>query len=177
MPRFELINTNQVNKRIQGKKQQIKDISLVSSNDILLKSLEHAISKSENRINLPGLGDNQIAILIEKNVFNLLPKQIRIDDIIIVNSEFNLNDELNLLDKLFFVKSEKNLTIGEIKQINKDEFLLISPNNAPLTIAKNRVDYLLPVEKHISNNPVSSYAESDRIRKLELLINDLYNRI
>jgi transcriptional regulator with XRE-family HTH domain len=173
----ELIDTNKSNKKIQGKNQLIKDIPMVSSNCILLKSLEHAISKSENHINLPGLNDKQIAILVEKDVFHHLPKQIRLNDIIIVNSEFNLSDELNLLDKLFFVKSEKNLMIGEIKQINTDEFLFISPDKAPLAIAKNKLDYLLPVEKHISNNPVSNHADSDRIRKLELLINDLYNRI
>ena len=115
--------------------------------------------------------------MVDKDVFNHLPKQIRLNDIIIVNSEFNLNDEPNLLDKLFFVKSEKSLIIGELKQINKDEFLLISHDNAPVTIAKNKVDYLLPVEKHISNNPDINHTESDRIRKLELLINDLYNRI
>lgn len=173
----EIIDNNKGAKKIQEQKQLIKDISLVSSNDILLKSLEYAISNSENRIYLPGLNDKQIAIGIEKDVFNSLPKQIRLNDTIIVNSEFNLNDELSLLDKLFFVKSGKSLSIGEIKQISKDTFLLISPDNAPVPIAKNIVDYLLPVEKHISNNPVINHAESDRISKLELLINDLYNRI
>lgn len=173
----EYINENQHTKKEAYKKQKIKDISLVSSNDILLKSLEHAIAKSENQINLPGLNDKQIAIWVEKDIFNHLPKQIMGNDIIIVFSEFELNDELSLSDKLFFIKSEKKLSISEIKQINKDEFLLVSPDNVPVAIHKNKIDYLLPVEKHISNNPVINNVESDRIRKLELLINDLYNRI
>ena len=173
----EYINEIQHTKKETDKKQEIKDISLVSANNILLKSLEHAKTKSQNQINLPGLNDKQIAIWVEKDVFNHLPKQIMVNDIIIVYSEFELNDEVSLADKLFFVKNEKKLSIGEIKQINKDEFLLISPDNAPVAIHKNRIDYLLPVEKHISNNPVVNNVESDRIRKLELLINDLYNRI
>ena len=77
----------------------------------------------------------------------------------------------------FLLRAIKKQSIGEIKQINKNEILLISTDNAPLTIAKNKIDYLLPIDKYISNNPVSNHAESDRIRKLELLINDLYNRI
>ena len=87
------------------KGQQLNEISLVSSKNILLKSLEHAIDKSKNQIKLPGLNNKQIAILIEKGVFNHLPKQISFNDIIIVPSEFELNNELNLIDKLFFVKS------------------------------------------------------------------------
>ena len=174
----EIIDKGQGTKKIQGKKQLIKDIPLVSANDILLKSLEHAITKSESQINLPGLKDNQIAILVEKNVFNHLPEQIKLNDIIIVNSDLKLNDELNLHDKLFFIKkSGESLGITEIKQINKEEILLISHDSTPETIAKNKIDYLMPIEKHISNSPASNTTESDRIRKLELLINDLYKRI
>lgn len=173
----EIIEKNQGTKKIQSKKELIKAISLVSSNDILLKSLEHAIKKSDSQINLPGLKDNQIAILIEKDVFNHLQEQIKLNDIIIVNSDLKLNNELNLLGKLFFIKSDKSMGITEIKQINKEEILLISHDSAPVTITKNKIDYLMPIEKHISNSPASNTTESDRIRKLELLINDLYKRI
>jgi len=173
----EIVDKSQGTKKIQGKKQLIKDIPLVSANDVLLKSLEHAITKSDSQINLPGLKDNQIAILVEKDVFNHLPEQIKLNDIIIVNSDLKLNDELNLHDKLFFIKSGKSTEIIEIKQINKEEILLISHDSAPETIAKNKIDYLMPIEKHISNSPASNTTESDRIRKLELLINDLYKRI
>ncbi|MGZ2369991.1 helix-turn-helix domain-containing protein [Ancylomarina sp. YFZ004] len=173
----EIIDNNKGIKKIKGKKQLTKEISLISSNDILLKTLEHATSRSECQINLPGLNDKQIAINVEKNVFGHLPKYIGLNDIIIVQTEFELNNELNVPGRLFFVKTKNTLGIGEIKRIKENEFLLVSSDKAPVAIAEKELDYLLPVVKHISNSPVINQTESERIRKMELLINDLYNRI
>ena len=173
----EYDSKNEHSKEEADKSKVLKEISIVSPNDILLISLEHALTNSENKIKLPGLNEKQIAIWIEKDVFNNLPKQILINDIIIVNTEFNLNNELYLDTKFFLVKHEKKINIAEIKQIKKDEFLLISDTNVAVAIHKNTIDYLLPIEKLISNNPAVTISESDRIKKLELLIDDLYNRI
>lgn len=173
----EYSNDREYASKNKDKKQEIQSIPLVSSDDILLISLEQAKIKSENHIYLPGLNDKQIAISIEQDVFHPLAEQIKIKDIIIVYSKFEWNDELSLKDKFFLVKTKNKLSISEVKQINQDEFLLFSADNIPVTIHKSTIDYLLPVEKHISNNTVVNNVESDRLRKMELLINDLYNRI
>jgi len=174
---FHLPDEHITNNRDDNKQQFIKGIPLLSSNEVMLKPLARASTESENQINLPGLNDKQIAISVEQNAFEHLPKHFGFNDIVVVQTELELENELNMPGRLFFIKTGKTLGIGEIKRINKNELLLILSDKAPVIIAEKKLDYLLPVVGHISNSPIANQAESDRIRKMELLINDLYNRI
>lgn len=173
----EYLQEGQYSENEKLKQSEIVNIPLVSTKDIVLKSLEQVIKDSQSHISLLGLNNKQLAILIDENSFNHLPKQIVSNDIIIIGTELELNTEVNLTDKLWLVKSKNTVSIGEVKRINKEELLFIDPNMVPVVLQKKELDYMFSVDKHVSSNPRVGNSETDRIRKLELMINDLYNRI
>lgn len=176
LPNEHVIET-ELKRNDLAKKNKIKAIALISSAHIVLKSLEHAKSESGSKISLPGLTENHIAIEINNSNFFQIPEYLKMNDIVIVDSKYKLDEETNAKDFLFLIKHENILSIAEIKQINKKEILLISTNGIPVTILKSKTDFIVPIVKNITNNLQFNTNESDRIKKLEFLVNDLYNRI
>lgn len=176
LPNEEIIEA-QLKKKDLAIKNKIKAISLISSAHIMLKSLERAKSESDSKISLPGLTENHIAIEINNNNFFQIPGHLKVNDIVIVDSKYKLEDELSANGFLFLIKHENILSIAEIKQINKKEILLVSTNGIPVTIHKSKTDFIVPIVKNITNNLQFNSNASDRIKKLEFLVNDLYNRI
>lgn len=178
---FHLPNEQSIEEQLKkndlAKKNKIKAISLISSADILLKSLEHAKLESVSKISLPGLTENHIAIEINNNKLFQIPKHLKVNDIVIVDSKYELEDGLRTKDLFFLIKYESILSIAEIKQINKKEILLVSTDGIPVTIHKSKTEFILPIVKNITDSLQFNISESDRIKKLEFLVDDLYNRI
>ena len=173
----EQITDEQLKKNDLAKKNKIKAISLISTAHLVLKSLEHAESEADSKISLPGLTENHIAIEISKNSLFQIPGHLKVNDIIIVDSKYEVEDELSAKDFFFLIKHENILSIAEIKQINEQEILLVATKGIPVTIHKSKTDFIVPIVKNITNNLPFNVSESDRIKKLEFLVNDLYDRL
>lgn len=152
-------------------------IPLVSTQDILIKQMEVICSDTTKQVCLPGITPNQIAIFIDDAGFKYLPGQIHKNDLIIVDAKFTLSEDELPVKKLHIVKWGRTMGIGEMKNISDTEYLFITSNNIPLVILKNDIHFIFPVEKHVSNNPQIFQEETERIHKLETLVDDLYRRI
>lgn len=155
----------------------IVSIPFVSTADISLKSIEAAAKESEKRISLPGLNKNHIAIMVDDAAFKYLPAQINKNDLIVVDLEFAAADDEFPVDRLYLVKWGRTLGIGEVKHINDEEYLFVNADSVPVVILKNEMQFILPIEKQINNNPLVCQEETARIRKLEILVDDVYRRI
>jgi len=181
LSRFDLfdkyINGDQKKEEDTYKSINIAKVALVSSREILLNSLEQVVTDSKNEISLPGLNENQAGILIDENTYKQLPIKIKTNDIIVVNTKYELSEDTNLANRHYLIKWSESIYIGEIKRINSEEYLFILPDSMPLVMHKKDIHFILPVEIHISNNPEICIPEPDRVGKLELLINDLYSRL
>ena len=156
---------------------EIVAIPLVSTADISLKPMEVVIRDSNKQICLSGLNPNQIAIMVNDVGFKYLPGQIHKNDLIIIDSKFVSSEDEFPHERLYLVKWGKTMGIGEVKHISDDEYLFIASGNVPVVILKNDIHFIFPVEKHINNNPLVCQEETERIRKLETLVDDLYRRI
>jgi transcriptional regulator with XRE-family HTH domain len=152
-------------------------IPLVSTADILIKPIEAVCNDSTKQVCLPGTSPNQIAILIDETGFKYLPRQIHKNDLIIVDAKFTLSEDELPVNNLYLVKWGRTMGIGEMKNISDAEYIFITSNNIPVVILKNDLHFIFPIEKHVSNNPQIFQEETDRIHKLETLIDDLYRRI
>lgn len=159
------------------KKIAFNNIPLVITQDLLIHSIESNIKNAENSISLPYLNPNHLGVLIDKKAFKYMPKEITDNDIVIVFTDFKIERDTNLADKFWLIKSMKSIYIGEIKRLNRNAFLFFPRDAAPISIGKDEIDFILPIEMHISKNPMFNSDESDKIRKLELQVNDLYNRL
>jgi transcriptional regulator with XRE-family HTH domain len=156
---------------------EINSIPLVPTADISVKPIEVVIRDSSKKICLPGLSPNHIAIMVDHADFKYLPDHIQQNDLIIVDSKFALSDDELPVEKLYLLKWGRTVGIGEVKHISNDEYLFIAMDNVPVVILKKDMHFIFPIEKHVGSNPLVCQNETERIRKLEALVNDLYRRI
>ena len=75
------------------------------------------------------------------------------------------------------IKCERSLYIGELKACKNESVLFFPEDNKPVIIPQNKIDFILPVDTHISNKPEVTSGESEKLKQIELKINDLYNRL
>ncbi len=158
------------------KKIEFINIPVIITHELLIKNIITSSKESQNYITLPHHTKEHLGILINRDGFKYLPKKVGNNDIIVVYSEFTLEKSTSLNNKLWLIKASKSLYLGELKELN-NSFLFFPPDGAPIRFSSDEVDFMLPVETLISRNPVVHYNESERLRKLELQVNDLYNRL
>ncbi len=177
----ELVNFYLLDELLQSKKgtpsNRLFSISFTESKQLLVKTLEQTILKSEQKITLPNLKKNDLAIEIERTDFEYIPSNIKSKDIIIIDSTFNLGGKQTIGNRLFIIKHKNNLSIGEIKIRNNQEVLLIKNHCAPIYMKILELDFIAPIDTHISNSPKIKHSESEQLQKLEHLVNDLYKRL
>ncbi len=182
----ELYHFNIFDENISGKvnignevlsKLDFINISLVITQELLINSINSCVSEAENHISLPHLSEKHLAILVDKKGFKYLPNEIENNDILIVFTDFIIEPQTSLTDKFWLIKSSKSLYLGEIRRLEKNSYLFFPIDAAPISMGIKEIDFVLPLESLISRNPVLNTDESDKIRKLELQVNDLYNRL
>lgn len=156
---------------------EIVSIPFVSSADILLNPIDLVISNSTKQVCLPGLNPNQLAIIIDEAGFKYLPEQIQKNDLIVVDSTFVSAEDEFPVGSLYLLKWGRTMGIGEVKHISDEEYLFITSNNVPVVILRSDLQFIFPLEKHVSHNPRVCEEETKRISKLETLVDDLYRRV
>lgn len=154
----------------------ITNIPLISSLEIKQGTISIAKKQSKHQISLPALVDGSVGILIEDALFSNITNQIKKKDIIIINPDCELMN-INLQNSLCFVKMNGELFILPVTQVKNGAYLLQISNKAPLLVKGNKVELLLPIEQHISNAPAVVEDSTEKIKKLEYMVNDLYNRL
>ncbi len=152
------------------------DIPLIISHDLLINNIADCKEKSENHITLPHHNVNQVAILIDKKSFRISPTTIHDNDIIIC-SEIEIDKSTNLGDKIWLIRTNKILYLGEIKKINDEAIIFFPREDAPFSIMLFDIDFIAPVDTMLTNTPVAVLSETDKLKKLEMQITDLYNRL
>lgn len=171
----EYLNTNASNSNLASS-LELLHIALVGSADIQKLTIEEAAKNAKNKICLPGLDVGSVSILVDGTLYKELPKSIKNKDIIIVNPASDVSS-IELKNKYCLIKKGAELLILEVEQIKNDRYLLYSSNVIPEIINIKEVDFILPIEMHVSNAPMVRDDASDKIKKLELMVNDLYNRL
>ncbi len=152
------------------------DIPLITSHELLINQLSECKAKSENHITLPHHNSNHVAILIDKKSFRFSPSTIQDNDIIIC-TEITIDNSISLSDKIWLIRTNKLLYLGEIKKVNEEAIIFFPQEDAPFNILLSEIDFITPVDTMFTNKPVSVLSETDKLRKLERQITDLYNRI
>ncbi len=152
------------------------DVPIISSHELLLKNLSEYGKDTINTIRLPHVTSNHLAIFITKSKFLHIAKGISTKDIIIVLQEQELwkNTDSN---KYWLVKAEGALYLGEIKKRKNKDVIFFPENTNPIDIPGNLIEYVLPIDIHISYNPETKIEESSKLKQIEFKINDLYNRL
>lgn len=150
---------------------------VVICQDLLINEVETLIKESANYISLPHQGKDNLAILVSRDAFKYLPVEISNNDIIIVYTNFTLERGTSLADKFWLIKSQKLLYFGEVKSLDKKTLLFFPPDSSPIAISISEIDFILPLETLITKSPSLNQDEPGRIKKLELQVNDLYNRL
>lgn len=153
------------------------EIPAISSHDLVVKDITDCRKNSINSIKLPFVTDEQLAIIIDKDNFRYIAKNISTNDIIIVLQDLNFWKKTEPGNKYWLIKTEKSLYIGEIKNIKNNYVLFFPEKSDPISIPNNKMDFILPIDAHISNKPKNTFEESEKLKQLELKINDLYNRL
>jgi len=171
----DYLNNNVLKERLTNA-IEITEIPIVSIINVQQMTLVDAIKGSKNKISLPDLESNCVSILVDVSFLQSKPKHINNKDVIIVNPNCELNT-VDLQNRYCLVKRENELSILEVNRINGEKYLLYTTNALPLTINNNEFEFILPIEKHISNVPMVIDNASDKIKKLELMVNDLYNKL
>jgi transcriptional regulator with XRE-family HTH domain len=159
------------------KKIQFINIPLIISHELLINNIRECFDLADNYITLPNHSNNHLAVLIDTSGYKYLPSVVRDNDIIIVYTGFEIDKDTSLSDNFWLIKTDKSLYIGEIKRLNRDAYLFFPQDKSPISIVKKDLDFIVPIETYISHNPRLNLTGSDRLRKLELQVNDLYNRL
>lgn len=159
------------------KKIDFQKIPLIITQELLINSIEVCLKDAQNHISLPHHKAEHLAILVDRKGFQYLPEEVENEDILIVYSDFKIEKDTSLADTFWLIKSDKSLYLGEIRRLNKNAYLFFPTDAAPISLSKDKIDFVVPVESHISKKPRFNTDESDKIRKLELQVNDLYNRL
>jgi len=177
----ELVNFNLPGELSQNSKQNningLHSVALTETKQLLLTSLEQTILKSEQKITLPNLKEHHLAILITSSDFKHIPITIKTKDIIIIDKKSEFDHKQETENRLFILKHKNNLSIGEIKRINEQEIFLFGNQHTPIHFNTTDIDFIVPIDTHISNCPKNTHSESSQIKRLEHLVNDLYKRI
>lgn len=156
---------------------EFSSIPLIISHDLISNSINANMEKAENAITLPDYTNKHMAILIEDDVFAHTPNNLSQNDIIIIYTDFIIDTKTNVGEKIWLIKTSSELHIGEVKQPKHGTYLFFPEDGAPVSIANNEIEYILPLESIISRSPAQQSTYIDKIKKLELQVNDLYNRL
>lgn len=178
---FNIFDTNIGNKINIGsevlKNIAFTNIPLIISHDLISNPIANCISKAENHITLPDYSEKHLAIVIDTDVFTHKPNYLSQNDIIICYSDFSIDKETNIGEKMWLIKTNNKLYIGEVKSPKRNEFIFFPEDGAPISISHNEIEYILPIDTCISRSPSQQSSYIDKIRKLELQVNDIYNRL
>lgn len=153
----------------------IYSVPLVGINEITNLGIVKAANESEHKITLPDLNKNDIAIYLDAISSKLISEKFMANDIIIIKNE--KVDFENCIGKICLVKSKGDLLIGEFIMAGKNEFHIVSTNINPYTMLKSEIEFVSPITCHISRNVVVQDTASEKIKKLEFMVNHLYNRL
>lgn len=154
------------------------EIPLVSSHDLLMKSIEEVNENAENKIVLPGSkSQNRLALLVDLLNFKYFPKEVKSNDILILDLNYEFDKATDFTGVTWIVKANKTIYLGDIKHLNENDFIFFPNQGSPIGLPKIDVEIMLPVDVHIENKPVMDKGEADRIDRLEKQVNDLYNRL
>lgn len=153
------------------------NIPLIISHELLVKQLPDSMKTAENHITLPHHNDKHLAVLIDRNSFRYIPDGIIDHDIMILSIGFEIDSNTNFSDKTWLIKTNKVLYLGEIKKVNKDSYVFFPQKDAPISLLLSDIDFIVPVDTLVSGNSALNTSNVDRLRKLELQVNDLYNRL
>lgn len=153
------------------------EIPLIISHDLISNSIPSNMATAANSITLPNYNEKHLAILIDDDLFAHTPNNIQVNDIIIIYSDFVIDTETNVGEKIWLIKTSSKLYIGEVKRPKHGTFLFFPEDGAPVSISNKDIEYILPVETVISRSPMLQSSYIDKIRKLELQVNDIYNRL
>jgi DNA-binding XRE family transcriptional regulator len=159
------------------KKVDFTNIPLIISHELLVNQLTDCIKTAENHITLPHHNNNHLAVLIDRGSFRFIPSAIVDHDIIVLSTDVVIDNNTNLSDKLWLIKTNKTLYLGEIKKVNRDTYVFFPQKDAPISLFLSDIDFITPIDTLISSNAAINTSNADRLRKVELQVNDLYNRL
>ena len=132
---------------------EINSAPLISSFDLLKNSAELASKNSDKQIVLPGLESGKLAVLIDEKSFKHTIKPIEHKDLVVIDLINCAKVENADCGELCLVRWNNSMAIGEIKEVNKSEYLLFAQDNEPRIISGDELIFIYSIDMHIANKP------------------------
>ncbi|MDA3890157.1 MAG: helix-turn-helix transcriptional regulator [Salinivirgaceae bacterium] len=155
---------------------QILNIPLVTFEHVAMFGLKESVKEAKHSISLPRQKTGSVAIMINGLLNKQLPKQFANNDIIIVNPNAIKTKEIDCDNKRCLISTKDSIVIGELKAINANKFHMYYADNITVLL-KSEINFVLTINCHISNQVVIFDDASEKIKKLEYMVKDLYHRL
>lgn len=150
-------------------------IPIISSLDVWSNPLSKL--RISEFIILPNLGDDHLAILVHENNFTDIALAVRTNDILIVNKKYQHEPGMQFKGKLWLVKMNHALYLGEIEQLPTGEAVFFSEKQPAFVINVKAADFILPVITLITANYYKSEEKERQMKKMAYKIDDIYKKL